>query len=532
MAQNGFFENFDDDDVYRASKERSLDESTRNFVVEFGKSHAQIGFDLCPGDLQKLFDSGRDEEKPVRWMYVFLNIWAPNRQVELIELLGNRYKFSPRLLAIIQTMPPDTPPATSNRSVGKHKGLHKDDIELAISSVDTPRTRSPSQSLHTISQYDASKEMINFQSIDIGAHCANWMHELPHVKKDESILDEGSQRRLWFWLVLCDDNTVMSLHEDPGPVNNVEALKSMRGNTLSVLSQLSIQGHLSADPTSMITVRQALGLDAAATDSGTEGSSNLFYYLFDDWRAVYSTIAAYRARLRELEHDILADMTRKSGKSPNIEIIPRLHVLGRRVRQMEGLYSGYKNLITRIIESKPGMGHGMGHGMTTPRSLSGVGTRGQGVVLAPSATQRFERLGDRLDLLILSGTREFLAEKDALISMYFNINTQKDSEATARLTRSATLLAKLSVLFLPVSLMTSYFSTQISDIQDAYTVKEYWIVFAVMMSISFMGLFFFSRLLMWVTETLDEWVKEFSLSFARIFTKRGRARQREVNAER
>ena len=79
--------------------------------------------------------------------------------------------------------------------------------------------------------------------------------------------------------------------------------------------------------------------------------------------------------------------------------------------------------------------------------------------------------------------------------------------------------------------MTSYFSTQISDIQGIYTVKEYWIVFAVMMSISFMGLFFFSRLLMWITETLDEWVKEASKSFAMVFTRRGRAQQRDLNAE-
>ena len=145
---------------------------------------------------------------------------------------------------------------------------------------------------------------------------ANWMHELPHTKNDTSILDEGSQRRLWSWLVLCDDSmksqssyerqllivtdTVMSLHEDPGPVNGTEALRSLRGNTFNVLSQLSTLGHLSADPTSMITVRQALGLDAAAANAGIEGSSNLFYYLFDDWRAVYSTIAAYRARLRQL----------------------------------------------------------------------------------------------------------------------------------------------------------------------------------------------------------------------------------------
>jgi hypothetical protein len=92
----------------------------------------------------------------------------------------------------------------------------------------------------------------------------------------------------------------MSLHEDPGPVNNVDALKSMRGNTLSVLTQLSILGHHKSDPTSMQTVRQALELDAAQAHPGIEASSNLFYYLFDDWRAVYSTIAATRTRLKQL----------------------------------------------------------------------------------------------------------------------------------------------------------------------------------------------------------------------------------------
>ncbi len=70
--------------------------------------------------------------------------------------------------------------------------------------------------------------------------------------------------------------------------------------------------------------------------------------------------------------------------------------------------------------------------------------------------------------------------------------------------------------------MTSYFSTQIADIQGEYTIKEYWIVFAVMMSASFIGLFFFSRLLMWVTETLDEMAKDFSRACARKFSKRGR----------
>ena len=35
---------------------------------------------------------------------------------------------------------------------------------------------------------------------------------------------------------------------------------------------------------------------------------------------------------------------------------------------------------------------------------------------------------------------------------------------------------------------------------------------------------------MWVTETLDEWVKESSKACASLFTKKGRARKREMDA--
>ena len=72
MAENGFFEDFDDEDVFRQSERRALDESTRNFMVEFGKTNAQIAFNLGTGDLQKILASERTKEKPVRWMYASL----------------------------------------------------------------------------------------------------------------------------------------------------------------------------------------------------------------------------------------------------------------------------------------------------------------------------------------------------------------------------------------------------------------------------------------------------------------------------
>ena len=85
-------------------------------------------------------------------------------------------------------MPPDRPPGTPDENAGRYNRLHKDDVELATSSIDTPRAASPAQSLQSISQYDAAKEMINFQSIDIGAHC----EIRDHLRKEKEADDTKS----------------------------------------------------------------------------------------------------------------------------------------------------------------------------------------------------------------------------------------------------------------------------------------------------------------------------------------------------
>lgn len=67
----------------------------------------------------------------------------------------------------------------------------------------------------------------------------------------------------------------------------------------------------------------------------------------------------------------------------------------------------------------------------------------------------------------------------------------KESQAVERLTRTTILLAKVTILFMPVSIMTAYFSTQLSDIVNKYTMKTYWICFAVIMALSFIFLALF-----------------------------------------
>ncbi len=51
--------------------------------------------------------------------------------------------------------------------------------------------------------------------------------------------------------------------------------------------------------------------------------------------------------------------------------------------------------------------------------------------------------------------------------------------------------------------MTSYFSIQIPHMTDGYTAWTYWGAFAVIASLSFLSLFFFSKVLMFLSEKLD-----------------------------
>ncbi|TVY50093.1 hypothetical protein LOCC1_G000020 [Lachnellula occidentalis] len=521
-SEKGAFEDYDNIAVYKKSEEQALKASTKNFVVEFGLDEAAIAFDLDEERFKDILHNPRpSDRRPVRW----INIWAPNLQEKQVKLLGEKYQFSRRLLGIILTEPKE-------RKEVPHQDKHafwgrfpKDDPEVGAKSLDESRASTSSQS-SSFDHYTIADRMKNYHAIDYGIRfiCigANWMHREKHDSSETPTDDplEGKQRRLYSWLILCNDNTVISLQENPGILNE-EDLKSTRLNLLSVLKQLSEAKNNSTDPLSMQSVRQALE-SPDIDDRGSEGSSNLFYYLFDDWRAVYSTVEVFGKRLKSL--------TKKSYDLPDIEIIPKLHVLGSEIRQMQHVYEGYKNLVQRILEP-PRTATNIGNGITTPRSrstsrsLSATGPtlsaeKESHVVVARSALARFERLGDRLQLLILSQTKEFLDEKDALRNTYFNINAQKDSKATARLSRAATLLAKLSVLFLPVSLMTSYFSVQIDDLEHLYTAKQYWYAFAAIMSISVLALFFFSRLLMWFTEELDGIVKDCGRWFRRSITAR------------
>lgn len=178
-----------------------------------------------------------------------------------------------------------------------------------------------------------------------------------------------------------------------------------------------------------------------------------------------------------------------------------LYKLNKELRQLHHLFSNYKTLIDRLLSSDAAV-------FDDEREV-GAAPVPEGEkkppVLSTRAVNRFKRLQVQMQSLMLDAIKDCLDEKTSLQDTYFSLITQKDSHSTERLTRSATLLAKLSVFFLPISFMTSYFSVQIPHLTDGYTAWTYWGAFAVIASISFLSLFFFSKVLMFLSERLDHW---------------------------
>ncbi|KAI8957465.1 hypothetical protein F5Y11DRAFT_339650 [Daldinia sp. FL1419] len=522
------FHDFDLEQVFKNAEEHVRDPSSKNFVVEFGSERARIAFDFDIDDAKKLLlDQDPDEKReyPIRW----INIWDPSIQTEIMKAISDRYEFSPRLLGLMIT------PRTQQNEVRRHKDRKRAtfrhsrlvrDIEKgeSVNGDFAVNPLAPPELNDNLALYLQVKDTVNYFSTDQTqkAFCvgANWLHKRPTPERKHPRISIMPPKH-WQWLVLCNNHTVLSIHEtlsfEPVPEKENKEnwqrteFEYMRAHTLDILRQLSKIGYklYEGNPLAQSSVRNSLGTskrEIGRAQSGVsffsnseigsladEGTSNLFYYLFEDYIAAGPLKAAER-ELDELTEKVL-ESTHRKKVSKSYEIIPTLHYLSKDLREFKHLFENYKNLINKImLVGKPDLHHN-----------GALFDGDRKVYLTNSALSRFDRLSDRLQYLMLNTIEGYLEEIGALSTTYFNLTQQKDSQATARLTRSATLLAKLSVFFLPISFMTSYFSVQIEDLYVYWTGKMYWTAFAVIASVSFVSLFFFSRLLMFAIDELDAW---------------------------
>lgn len=366
--------------------------------------------------------------------------------------------------------------------------------------------------LHNLNHYDVVDSLWHWSSVDFGKRyvCLGY-NSLYNIDTSQQLnpashaQDLPSGTRVWSWLILCDDKTVISIFESTlpdSPTDRLHSAASTRYNLLNVFSQLSnATDPQSRNPISLVPLRYAVGNDLTqTTPEPVDGPGLLFYYLFDDWHTTYSLVAKrghqYSAELNRLRESMM--------RRANLSHVTRLHHIGRQLAVLKRLYESYDLIITRVLEKQrdsPTAPSATPHSCPSVLAMDSQAVpprrRRQdqlGVFLTSAARVRFERLGDRIKLYALSEIQESMDLKDSLVSMNFNLITIRESDAVERLTRITILLAKVTILFLPVSLMTAYFSTQLSDAGQEFTVRSYWISFAVIMLLSFAGLWGFGKL--------------------------------------
>jgi hypothetical protein len=120
-------------------------------------------------------------------------------------------------------------------------------------------------------------------------------------------------RRIWNWLLLCEDKTVISISEDPFPfahsqlrAHELRTLYTVRRNLVSVFRQLTkAPTPLRDSSLIMLPIRHRLGDSEEETaHRSTDSPGLLFYYLFEDWFTTYGLVArrenGYAAELDRL----------------------------------------------------------------------------------------------------------------------------------------------------------------------------------------------------------------------------------------
>ncbi|KAH8788445.1 hypothetical protein F5883DRAFT_5394 [Diaporthe sp. PMI_573] len=554
------FHNFDDPETYKEYMEKATSRFTSNFVVRFGANKARIATNLTDQDIDALIHQtapGKgDQDLPVTW----INLWSVNKNVDVIKRLAARYKFSTRLTYSIltwddarQQLAERSSPAeptkqdhwrrlrsrtTALRTADPEQGA-RDDPAAKPAAAQQAGAGTPRLNDEDLDMFKLLQGTYNYTTIDHGPDfiCigANWLHERPKqlLSPELGHIYEASAELVppkhWAWYILTSDHTVISIQESPvyleipkgikvdQPKLRMEELQSMRKNTRALLSQLSAIGIIEylRKISSQKGVRSDLkpraergSVPAARTtvkesEADVDGSANLFFYLFEDYSAGISILKDSSMTLSRLTDEVLQLTGRHNKDRDSSYIIKILYARSKDLRQLKHLFESYEKLFTGIMDLGTETG-GEDRDAVNTSGANVNGTPARGVKLSQKAYDRFARLNDRLKLLMLDTIDEYLEEKSSLSNTYFNLLALKDSQATAKLNRSASLLAKLSVFFLPISFMTSYFSVEIPELSESWTGRTYWVSFAVISALSFMSLFFFSRLLMIVSDVLDE----------------------------
>ena len=321
MAVN--FQSLDDPEIAASLIGRTQDVSTSNFILDFGEDGAYVTFDLSDPTVEQLMEHDRPSSLNARW----INVWYPQRQRQLLESLARIYDFSPRLLGLMCSDPlqPQTPAPSQHPSRKSHKFWNKSSTTTSVETEDASCADELSEHNSVANHeshsggniYRIVNDLWHYSSIDFGRNyvCLGY-NSLYGTKytgstSDSDVIDEDhlpNCHRVWTWLLLCKDSTVITINEDPFPRDSSNYLSPIqqrifnetRRNLTNVFRSLSLADsdpmHV-RNPMTLLPLRSRLGStpeESAHRASDTPGL--LFYYLFENWQNSYTLITRKESR--------------------------------------------------------------------------------------------------------------------------------------------------------------------------------------------------------------------------------------------
>ncbi|KAK6355903.1 hypothetical protein TWF718_000282 [Orbilia javanica] len=264
--------------------------------------------------------------------------------------------------------------------------------------------------------------------------------------------------RLWIWLIMTHDGTVISIHEPIPPMKKEitnprdikDTISHIRRNVRVVLRCLSKAG-LAKKKSGSNDVEVAMEQGAMVVRRTVgEARDLLFYYLFDDWYASWS-LAVDRA------HPYSKELNEIRGEDPMLDHIDKLHDIARRLAGLKRVYNSYELILNQLLENKAYF-----------REPSNK-------CFSILSMNRFERLKHRISQLAISEIEDCEKEANGLISLTYNRLNFRETKAVEKLSLLSVALAKVTMVFLPISIVMGYFGMEeVKGISGMYDARNFW----------------------------------------------------------
>ncbi|TGJ72005.1 hypothetical protein EYR41_003923 [Orbilia oligospora] len=503
------FQCLDQKHVLEQADARILDPDLLNLIVDYGPNNAWCGWNFKLDDAHGLIESWTKSDAQgfkTRWIMLF----DVHKQREFVSRLLEKYNLSARLRASLLS-----PPGEGNLEIAKrlwhwssveHGDKYQLDLpterskdnaeEFHISSA--TRKREIGEALRWWGPISSKNQPPNKPVLPISETLSQENHlngrsSTPNIIKSEvqtfndsptnedkrfsNIHYHPRMLRLWMWLIVTDDGTIISIHE-PFPVfgRDYEELdrsnaKHIRRNLRMVLRCLSEVRLPQRVDTPSRDIDIAIEEGALLVRKTNEPTGDLLlYYLFDDWYTTWG-IVVQRA------HPYSKDLNYIRKQDPQLEHIDNLHDIVRRLASLKRIYQSYELVLERLLQE----------GKVFFDENSPLAFR-------PAAVSRIARLKYRIRYLAITEIEDCELETQGLISLTYNRLNFRETQAVEKLTLLSVTLAKVTIIFLPLSLIMAYFSMDVEGITGRSTKKDFWITASVALFLTLCFLLLTNRL--------------------------------------